>query len=88
MKISLLLAVVLGLFGSTANAYPLDAQHLRLAAVSLSPDFDYQSWARARLRHEQPLTWPLLQDDPGAMRAAVREWPLKDQNTLLIVPLV
>ena len=71
MRISLLLAAALYLLGSTAIAIPLDAKNLRLAAASMSPEFDYRAWARAQLMQKEPLTWAMLQDDPGAMRAAV-----------------
>ena len=47
MRSCLTLVAAFLLLISTANANPLDATNLRLAAASMSPDFDYPAWARA-----------------------------------------
>lgn len=66
-----MLAAALCLPIATASAYELDAANLRLAAASMSPNFDYPAWARAQIKQSEPAIWTLLQDDPGAMRTAV-----------------
>ena len=71
MKTRLMLAAALCLQIAAASAYELDAANLRLAAASMSPNFDYPARARAQIKQSEPAIWALLQDDPGAMQTAV-----------------